>query len=77
VIFYRQINLVRIGKTREGKAISLYATYTIAPVVLYGVVFLALVGPEEFTGTSIIGEGYARSLIFVIAGCTTAVLQRY
>ena len=42
--------------------------YTIAPVIVYGIIFMVLVGIEELTDTAIIGEVYARSLLFVIVG---------
>lgn len=74
VLFYWQINNVKTGKCGKGRVIVLHAAYTIVPVVLYGAMFVVLVGVEEFTGTAIIGEGYARSLFFVIAGGVAVVL---
>ena len=74
VVFYWQAKKVKAGKSTKGKAIGIYAAYTIAPVILYGAVFFALVGVEELTNTAIIGEGYARSLLFVIAGGVAVVL---
>lgn len=68
IVFYWQIKVVKTDKSTKRKAIGLYAAYTIAPIILYGIVFLTLVGIEELTDTAIIGEGYARSLLFVIAG---------
>ena len=73
VVFYWQTRVVKAGKITKRKAIGLYAGYTIAPVILYGALFLALVGLEELTDTAIISEGYARSLFFVIV-CGMAVV---
>jgi len=67
-LFYWQINKVKAGSRTKLKAVALHAAYTFAPVVLYGVMFMLLVGVEEFTDTAIIGEGYARTLVFVLAG---------
>jgi hypothetical protein len=74
VAFYWQAKKVKAGKSTIGKAIGTYAAYAIAPVILYGAAFFALVGLEELTHTAIIGEGYARSLLFVIAGGVAVVL---
>ena len=67
-IFYWQVKLVMTGKNSKRKAITLNLAYTITPIILYGVVFLALVGIEELADTAIIGEGYARTLPFIIIG---------
>jgi len=67
-IFYWQMKLVMAGKKSKGKAIMSHLAYTIAPIILYGAVFLALVGIEELADTTIIGEGYARTLPFIIIG---------
>ena len=67
-VFYWQVKKVKAGECTKGKAIVLHAAYTMVPVVLYGVVFMVLVGIEEFTDIAIIGEGYARSLPIVIIG---------
>lgn len=74
VLFNWQVKMVKARKTAKGKAIGLYAAYSIAPIILYGVVFLALVAIEELTDAAIIGEGYARSLPFVIVGGLTVTL---
>ena len=74
VVFYWQVNKVKVVKNTKIKAIGLYAAYAIAPVILYGIVFIALVGIEEFADMSIIGEGYARSLLFVIVGGITVTI---
>ena len=62
------------GKNSKGKAIMLHLAYTITPIILYGVVFLALVGIEELADTAIIGEGYARTLPFIIIGGLSVTL---
>lgn len=74
VVFYCQIKKVKAGKYSKRKAIGLYAVYTIAPIILYGVIFIALIGIERLTDTAIIGEGYARTLPFVIAGGFAVVI---
>ena len=66
VISYWQVKLVMVGKITKGRAICLYLVYAILPVILYGMTFLALVGIEELIDVAIIGEGYARTLPFVI-----------
>jgi hypothetical protein len=67
-VFYWQIKSVKVGKNTKRKAIILNAVCSIAPVILYGIVFIFLIGIEELMGSAIIGEAYARLLIFVIAG---------
>ena len=67
-IFFWQISNVKAGKHSKGKAIVLHAVYIAAPIVIYGAVFICLAGVEELTDTVIIGEGYARTFPFVIAG---------
>lgn len=75
VIFYWNVKKVKSGKYTKRKAIGLYAAYTIAPVILYVIAFIVLIGIEELTGTAIIGEGYARSLlIVVVGGCGVAIV---
>ncbi|MEH6471935.1 MAG: hypothetical protein V7752_11845 [Halopseudomonas sp.] len=73
-IFYWQFSAVRAGKVSKLKALGRYVGYSIAPVVLFGVGFVGLVGVEELTGGAFIGEGYARSLPFVIAGGSAVVM---
>ncbi len=67
-VFYWQINKVMTGSCTKGKATVLYAAFTLVPVVLYGALFLLLIGVEEFTDLAIIGEGYARTLPLIIVG---------
>ena len=74
IVFYWQIKVVKTNKNTKRKAIGLYAAYTIAPVILYGIIFMVLVGIEELTDTAIIGEGYARSLLFVMVGGLVVVI---
>lgn len=74
IVFYWQIKKVIADKDTKVKAIGIYGAYTISPVILYGAVFFALVGVEELTNTAIIGEEYARSLLFAIAGGVAVVL---
>ena len=68
---YRRVKSRRCG---AGRAIGLHATCTAMPVLLYGALFLVLVGVEELVGTAIIGEGYARTLPLVLAGGVATVL---
>ncbi len=46
----------------------MYAAYSAVPVLLYLGIFIALVGIEELLNTSLVGEGYARSLMIVSVG---------
>ena len=73
-IFYGQINKVKTAKCTKVKAVVLNAAYAIAPVVLYGAVFIMLIDVGEITDTAIIGELYARTLSFVIAEGVAIVL---
>ena len=66
VVFSLQIRRVQDGKISKKKAIVLYVGYTFTPLILYSLVFMSLVGIEELTHSAIIGEGYARTLPFVI-----------
>jgi hypothetical protein len=68
---YRRVKSGRCGTVR---AIGLHSACTSMPVLLYGAVFLMLVGVEELAGTAIIGEGYARTLPLVLAGGAAIVL---
>ena len=68
VVFYLLINKVKLGRCTRIKAIALHAAFTILPLVLYGAVFILLIGIEEITDMAIIGEGYARTLPLVIVG---------
>jgi hypothetical protein len=78
VIFYWQLNNVKAGKCRRSKAIVLHAILTTLPVILYAAVFILLIGVEKFTDIAIIGEGYARTLLFVIAvGVAIAFLATF
>jgi len=74
IIFYWQIKVVKANKSTIRKTIGLYAVYTIAPVILYGIIFIALAGVEELADLAIISEGYARSLLFVMGGGLAVVV---
>ena len=74
IIFYWQIKTIKAGKSTKRKAIGLYAVYTSAPILLYGIVFIAFVGVEELANTALIGEEYARSLLFVVVGGLVLVI---
>jgi len=73
-VFFWQFKRLKRGKVTKPGAIGLFAGYSILPVVLYGVVFFILVGLEEVIGQAIIGELYARSLLFVLIGGAILVL---
>ena len=58
---------IRSGATSLRRSIGLYALAVIAPPVLYLGVFFAAVGIEELTGTALIPEEIARSLLLGVA----------
>ena len=66
--FMWQFHKVRRGLSSRLKAIFLYAAYSAVPVLLYLGIFIALVGIEELLNTSLVGEGYARSLMIGSVG---------
>ncbi len=66
--FAWQYRKVRRGTRSRLKATLLYAIFSAVPVLLYVGVFLVLVGVEELTGSALIGEAYARSLVIVAIG---------
>jgi len=72
--FVLQIRRVRRGLCSRSRGVALYAAFSAAPVVLFVGIFLLLVGVEELTNTTLVGEGYARSLIIVITGGTAFVV---
>lgn len=65
-IFVRQIYQVRSGAQRKFRASVLFFCYSIFPVLAYTLVFLALVGIEEFTNLSMISEELSRTLMLVL-----------
>ena len=73
-VFFWQFKRLTRGKVTKPKAIGLFAVYSFLPVVLYGVVFFILAGLEEVFDKAIIGELYARSLIFVLMGGSIFVI---
>jgi hypothetical protein len=66
--FIWQYRRVRRGLSSRFKGTVLYSAYAAAPVFLYVGVFIALAVIEEMLGTSLVGEGYARSLLMVGVG---------
>jgi len=73
--FAWQFHRVRRGLSSRLKAIVLYAAYSAVPVLLNLGIFLALVGVEELLNTSLVGEGYARSLLIVgVAGAALVIV---
>jgi hypothetical protein len=73
-VFARQIQQVRRGTRRRSKGTILFFSYSILPVLTYGLVFLVLVGLEEFMGLSVITEGHARTLLLVVGIGSAEVL---
>lgn len=73
-VFARQIQQVRRGTRRKFKGAILFFSYSILPVLIYGLVFLVLVGVEELTRLSLITEGFARTLLPVIGIGSAEVL---
>ena len=67
-IFIWQLHKVKNGKLSKRKAIVLYSGFTIAPIILYVLIFFILVGIEEFLNKVIISEGFARSFLIIIIG---------
>ena len=65
-VFARQIQQVRRGTRRRFKGAILFFSYSILPVLTYGLVFLVLAGVDELTGLSVITEGFARTLLLVV-----------
>ncbi len=72
-VFARQLRNVRRGRRSRLGGTLAFAVFASLPVVLYVGVFMALVGIEELTGTALIDEGYARSLLIVAVGGLGAV----
>jgi hypothetical protein len=68
VSFVWQFRRIRRGLTSRLKGIALYAGCSAVPVLAYVGLFFALVGAEEILDTSLIGEGYARSLVILGGG---------
>ncbi len=64
IVLRRRVKRMTMEKTR---AFWLYVGYVIAPVLLFGLFFLTLVGVEEITGYAIIGEGLARGFLILVA----------
>jgi len=73
-VFFWHFKRLKRGKVTKPKAIGLFAAYSFLPVVVYGVVFFILVGLEEVLDQALIGELYARSLLFVLIGGSILVL---
>lgn len=72
--FVWQVRRVRRGLSSRFKGTILYAVYSAVPVLMYVGIFLTLVGIEELSNTSLVGEGYARSLMIVGVGGAALVI---
>lgn len=68
VSFVWQLRRIRRGLTSRLKGIAVYAGWSAVPVLAYAGLFFALVGAEELLDASLIGEGYARSLVILGGG---------
>ena len=73
-VFARQIQEVRRGTRSKFKGAVLFFSYSILPVLVYGLVFLVLVGVEELTRLPVIAEGFARTLLLVVGIGSAEVL---
>lgn len=73
-VFARQMQQVRRGTRRKLKGAILFFSYSILPVLTYGLVFLVLVGVEEFTSLPLITEWFARTLVLVVGIGSAEVL---
>lgn len=62
-----QIRRLRHGKLSKGRIVTTFFLMSVAPVALYAMAFFLAVAIEEISGTSVTGEGYARSLLLVLA----------
>ncbi|MFN0299068.1 MAG: hypothetical protein ACKVQU_01810 [Burkholderiales bacterium] len=62
-LFVQQLGQVRSGAVRRLKAGLRFFCYSILPVLLYALVFFAMIGIEETTKRSIVSEGEARTLL--------------
>ncbi|MFM9882564.1 MAG: hypothetical protein ACKVQT_06010 [Burkholderiales bacterium] len=65
-LFIRQLAQVRRGIVRKWNAGLRFFCYSIIPLLLYALVFLAMIGIEEMTKSPIVTEGEARTLLLVI-----------
>lgn len=72
--FVWQFRRVQRGVSSQFKGIVLYAGYSTVPVLVYFGIFLASLGIEELLNTSLISEGYARSLLIIGIGGTAMVI---
>ncbi len=68
VSFVWQLRRIRRGLTSRLKGIAIYAGWSAVPVLAYVGLFFALVGAEKILDASLIGEGYARSLVLLGGG---------
>ena len=65
-IFIWQVRRIRAGWQSKLRGIILFFAYSVIPIVLYVLVFLALIGAEELTDLALISEGYARTFLITI-----------
>lgn len=65
---------MRRGTLSLGKTTARFFLVSIVPLVLYALVFFLVAAIEEVSGAVVVGEGYARSLLLVLAIGITWVL---
>lgn len=66
-VFVWQIRRMRRGTLSRGRTVTGFFFISIIPVVLYALAFFLAVAIEEISGIPVVAEGYARSLLLVMA----------
>ncbi len=66
VLFARKIQQVRSGAQGKMKATGMFFAWALIPVLTFALVLFALVGIEELIKAPLIGEGIARTAVFVV-----------
>lgn len=67
VVLIWQIRHVRRSTISRGRTVISFLLISTAPVMLYALIFLLAVAIEEISGISLVAEGYARSLLLMVA----------
>lgn len=66
--FVWQFRRVRNGRSSRAQGILRYVGWSSAPLLIFVGLFFVMVGVEELVGVSLVGEGYARSLVLLGGG---------
>ncbi|MFN0299029.1 MAG: hypothetical protein ACKVQU_01610 [Burkholderiales bacterium] len=66
VLFARQIQQVQRGAQGKMKATGMFFVWALVPTLTYAMALFALVGIEQLIETPLVGEGIARTAVFVI-----------